>query len=247
MNFDTKLSDPMTSVQESVSFAIAAIYQNNLEGPDAMTSFAEAHLNASLVAYGNCESFCNTVGDATVSDGGRFLVLGVAARVLYFEDAYGLSVQASYHSMDEQRIYVSGSVARASTLLFSFFRQTCSLTPRRPDVLFILLILMALAGSAVLRFHHEDRRLFKLYSAPGSVAHAISIAATSDLPSVLRPTDTASDMRSSLQEYTFTLNRETGGLVMGDRDPAMLPNSPTHLEMMNVRDRLRSMSHGRGP
>lgn len=105
---------------------------------------------------------------------------------------------------------------------------------------------MALSGLAVLHFHRSDRHLYKLYSAPGSLAHAVSISATSDLPTVLRSTDTGADMRSVLQEYTFTLNRETGGLVMGDRDPATIPNSPTHLEMTGVGEWMkRRLQQGR--
>lgn len=114
-------------------------------------------------------------------------------------------------------------------LLPSFVYNSPSL-----DVLFILLILMAVMGIAVAHYSRQDRRTYKLYAAPGSIAQAVAVAATSDLPTIVRSTDTPSDMKSVLQEYTFTLNRETGGLVLGDRDPATIPNSPTHIPMTGV-------------
>ena len=55
MNYDTKTKDvTMSAVQERMSFAIDAAYRNNLDGPYAMASFTEAHLNASAEMYGNC-------------------------------------------------------------------------------------------------------------------------------------------------------------------------------------------------
>jgi hypothetical protein len=102
------------------------------------------------------------------------------------------------------------------------------------DTLFNLLVSMAMIGIAIAYYHRQDSKHCRLYAAPGSLAHAVAVAATSDLPALLRSTDTAKDMKSVLQEYTFTLNRETGGLVLGDRDPATIPNSPTHIPMTGV-------------
>lgn len=104
---------------------------------------------------------------------------------------------------------------------------------------------MALMGVAVAYYHRQDRRSYRLFAAPGSIAQAVAVAATSDLPTILRSTDTPGDMKSVLQEYTFTLNRETGGLVLGDRDPATIPNSPTHIPMTGVSDWMKKkLSHG---
>lgn len=53
--------------------------------------------------------------------GGVDLVLGVAARALYFEatsEPDGIPVKGSYHPTDEQRIYVASSVARTSLACF---------------------------------------------------------------------------------------------------------------------------------
>lgn len=102
------------------------------------------------------------------------------------------------------------------------------------DTLFIMFVLMAMMGIGVAHYYRQDRKYYKLYAAPGSLAQAIAVAATSDLPALLRSTDTAQDMKSILQEYTFTLNRETGGLVLSDRDPATIPGSPTHIPMTGV-------------
>lgn len=106
-----------------------------------------------------------------------------------------------------------------------------------------MLVLMAMMGMAVAHYHRQDSKYYKLYAAPGSIAQAVAVASTSDLPSLLRSTDTAKDMKSILQEYTFTLNRETGGLVLGDRDPATIPNSPTHIPMTGVSSWMKKKLH----
>jgi len=106
-----------------------------------------------------------------------------------------------------------------------------------------MLVLMAIMGLAVAHYHRQDSKCYKLHAAPGSIAQAVAVAATSDLPTLLRSTDTAKDMKSILQEYTFTLNRETGGLVLGDRDPATIPNSPAHIPMTGVSSWMKKKLH----
>ncbi|KAF8314502.1 hypothetical protein DL93DRAFT_1072772 [Clavulina sp. PMI_390] len=157
---------------------------------------------------------------------GQFL--GVAARALYFQAYSGSypSTTGSYHPTDEQRIYVSASVTH---------------------VLFVFLILMALMGGTVAKYNQHDRKQYKLFAAPGSIAQAVAISATSDLPTIVRSTDRPEDLKSVLQEYTFTLNKETGGLILGDRDPATIPNSPTHIPMTGVSGWMKDrLAHARG-
>lgn len=75
------------------------------------------------------------------------------------------------------------------------------------DILFVMLVSMAIMGAQIAKIQRTNNQTLRLYASPGSLASAVACAAASDLPAVLRSSDTKADMKSVLQEYTFTINK----------------------------------------
>lgn len=80
----------------------------------------------------------------------------------------------------------------------------------RVDVLFVLLILIALGGLAVVVLHRRAARQLILTSEPGTLAAAIALAGHSDMSQMLKGYDTEEEMRAMLADLRFTIDPVSG-------------------------------------